>query len=395
MRALIIGIFFFFVVTASSQNLVLDMFNTLQNEDGSFGTQNKEIVTSVVLNSYQLSGETPTTKRYGSAVKKAAKMLAARVDALIKINLDERHFYTLQALSGLYWRTGVSLLEASSQKLFTHINSRMKINKSWSFKRYVSTENLPIFIDAIFSYDIAQVEDDRQYELMTALLKYLKTKGDLCEEEQLACKLIKKLWKLGEIDISGIKEKQQLKLGLRSEDTIDVTELALIISFLTDKSQEKRAAGYHKCLRLSFPQQKVLLNELENSAISDLNSLAKVYKAEILKKTPKSKAGFVFEVAPLNWLSMYHFHSYSYKQGKGRSIQSKAENYLKKSRLELFEWWKIRNKSIHEGLTARENELVNAAILLTLNGAGRIPSIDWRFKHNPIVRFFREELKEN
>lgn len=394
MRALIIGIFIFFVVTASSQKLVLDMFNTLQNEDGSFGSQNKEIVTSVVLNSYQLSGETPTSKRYGVVVKKAAKMLAARVDALIKINLDKRHFYTLQALSGLYWRTGVSLLEASSQKLFTHIVSRMKTNKSWSFKRYVTTENLPIFIDAIFCYDIAQVEEDRQYELMTALLKYLKTKGDLCEEELLACKLIKKLWKLGEIDISGLKEKE-LELELKSEDTINATELALIISFLTDKSQGKRDAGYKKCLRLSFPQQKVLLNELENSAISDLNHIAKIYKAEILKKTPKRKAGFAFEVAPLNWLSMYHFHSYSYKLGKGRSIQIKAESYLNKSRLELFEWWKIPNKSIHKELTARENELVNAAILLTLNGAGRIPSIDWRFKHNPIVRFFRESLKEN
>ena len=392
-KAIIFLISFLSFSANASENVVLDEFNLRQNEDGSFGSKNKEIVTSIIVNSYQLAGNTPTCRRYGTFVKRSAKMLIARVDTLVEENLDERHFYTLQALSALYWMNGVVALEVSSKKLFKFIHSRMKIRDRWTFERNITKENLPIFIDAIFSLDISQAEDERQHELMTALLQYLQTKRELSNEEVFACGLIKKLWELEGVDLDALSG-EKFTLNLESEDHIAVSELALIISSLTDKSQEKREYAFKRCLRLSLSQQKVLLHELENSAISDLNSLAKTFRAHVSVKTPQ-KEEVSFAKTPLNWLSLYCFHSYSLKERKGRTIQSKAERYLKENRLDLLEWSKISNQPIHEGLTAKENEMVNAAILFNINGAGNFRSIDWRFKHNPMVRFFRESLKQD
>lgn len=83
-----------------------------QNEDGSWGTENKIFCTSIIVQSFLNAGETPTSRKYGKYIVAAYKYLTK----LKQIN-DKDLPYLTWAVCEMYSMTGISMIEEQAEKL--------------------------------------------------------------------------------------------------------------------------------------------------------------------------------------------------------------------------------------------------------------------------------------
>ncbi len=113
-----------------------------QNPDGSWGTKNKRILSSLMLLKSLGAGETHTSATYGKSIKMAMEYLVKEGQTIIKSQkADLDGALVLWALSESYSMTGISLLEPPIKGLEKILISEFKDNH-WPTKEHEVEANL-------------------------------------------------------------------------------------------------------------------------------------------------------------------------------------------------------------------------------------------------------------
>ena len=362
-------LFLLWVLSCSvySQNL-FDEFSTYQNEDGSFGEENREVVTACVLASFTYRQYLPSNKKYGRLSKKAMKYLCARAEVLSREEIDERHLYTLWALSDAYLHTGVSQIEKSVIQLVQSMLANLKKQGSWHFEAILTKERVLPFFLAFNSFSVAEILSFDEHEMLSALIRQGQVNENYDEDFKMLFELIKSLWDL-DLTITDTVKKEGVDL------VISPGVLAEFIAGFNHTNSEMRKKTLEQSLLLNEKTLQKLLYEMENSAITELNLAAREIK-RIKKSKPLEVKNVEVKLEindlPLSWL--YAMDSYAKLQGKreGRSFKLKLlKLFAKKEPYTAMIGFNpmtlksipdfLNNKKVLSSTSLKEDRLINAS----------------------------------
>jgi hypothetical protein len=114
----------------------------LQNNDGSWGKDNKRVLSSYVMLCFAAQGETPHSKRYGKSIKKLLAYLSEEAKQIIKIQkagFEGAHI--LMALNEMAFMSGVKSVIPLCQQLDLLIKSEFN-GDHWPTKENELIHNL-------------------------------------------------------------------------------------------------------------------------------------------------------------------------------------------------------------------------------------------------------------
>ena len=126
--------------TYSSAEKATMWLETVQNKDGSWGKENKRILSSYIMLTFAAQGESPNSKRYGERVKKLISWLSGEAEKMIieqKAGIEGAHI--LMALNEAAYLSGVPGLIPLCRKL------NVILQGEFSGGHWPSTKNELIF----------------------------------------------------------------------------------------------------------------------------------------------------------------------------------------------------------------------------------------------------------
>ena len=361
---------------------IFDEFIKYQNEDGSFGGKNKEIITSLVLLAYMGEGYSPSSKKYGKEVKEGLKYLSSKVKEVAKTPSEKKFVYTTWAMSYAYNILGISILDENCKDLYSAFLKDVKKGNGWDFSKITSRGMIIPSICALQSLDASGVIEDELKVMMKAYAIQIQRDNRFNVEVNFYINAIKIIW--------GIEE-----LPASVPEGIEVKMLAQLLSGLNSDSASERRRTFNKCLYLNTGEITFLINELRDSAIVELNQVAKDLEEKI--NIADSDYNEIFEFEEVTALLIYLGSCYSYVDGYNgfKVFKAKVNQRFLTESGELTVNGAGYLKSISETLTKTESKLANAAIGALIYSEYDLLSLHKKFEsvHRAKVREFplREE----
>ena len=261
-------ILLFFSINLFSFNSIKD----LQNEDGSFGSTEKEILTSVVLLAFLAHGETPTSKEYGNLVKNSLVYLDSKVKELCQDDeISFKHAYALWSLSEAYAMTGIAVLEESVENLSKHIFKYCNEEKWVSVEKSDYTHFNHVLSFAFYTARTCGIKATDGFNLTTMMQSVIQNAQALSNMDRHDIAVLKLIQLRWQIDTKDLYFAPCLK-----EEYSDA-ELFLIADLMSrlDGDSKLRKKAFIEAGNLSSGLKALLIKKLSTSGVVELSEAAK------------------------------------------------------------------------------------------------------------------------
>lgn len=335
--------------------LELDYLKKKQNKDGSFGSREKEVLTSLALLTFLSNGETPTSKKYGMSVKKAMQYLcelSKKIKGEDKLSVAD--LYVLWAVSESYAMTGVSLLETSTETLCKHVLKHY--GKKTSFKLNKESYSHVSFIlsNALYSAKVTGIDLLDGVDLKSMMISAIRNSKDMSpmnSRDKVIMRFIQLRWRIEDKEIYFFSD-------LKKDYTKKEQEVVEGLLLKLNGNSKERKIAFSNALELSLEVLPLLVNKLSESKVVELMEVSKDIK-ESVKLT-----------APL--LNPYKVHA-KLKDSHCDLLLASLVYFSQQGN--DWKWW---SRSLQKSLTSTQNvdgswpEHIKTPKILNLKGSDRV-----------------------
>lgn len=382
MKAVLIAVLIFFVNQAYAEEYIEHLLQG-QNEDGSYGEKNCEVVTSSLLYSMLYNGRSPYSKDFGLKVTGMLTYLHKSVLKLKNEEVDGRHLYVLWALCEAYRSTGEEDAKKNATSLFKHIKKKVYLDDKANFGKLNTRENFAMMIRTMRAVVKLGLSEDKLSDLMEDFSNSVLSKYGYSAEVPFGLHLVNRIWRIMEFkampDVVGDKaEIQRYEIGLNND------------------SPKIRKQILMECKKLPLGKLATLVDSIEKSEVTELQMVAKELGAFCKFSYNFPNALPDLNNISINWLSLYSSYSFTYCHHKRKPVRRQLNAFMNFNETDLVKNLNLNIPRVLKSLSNIEHEKVVRAFFGEMNMMNRniVPmrKKEWKSLYFEEVPFQEEGL---